>query len=428
MPFVSTSQQGWMFANHPKMARRWAHHTKDFKHLPEHVSHSGPDSKEGAFMSRVHQLAEKAFELVELKKLSRAVELPEPLVNFMAQCAGMSCSGLAKAASANPRDFTDLFQVLRGDIHPSQIKTAAPGGAVQNFLQLLRAKGSGALEGAKAFAQKLMGKGPGEVQGFLPGMADSVKGPGMMERAGRIAFGAPKAGPALSGGEQLGRGALLGGGGGIAAGMGLENAMSGSPKPPAPPMSPGGSPSGPTPPPGSPPGGGGGGSGINPALAAGGGALAGGGVMAAMMGRRKKKDEKIASAHIIITRQLLGNVVSKVRQKQAAAALSNTIDVLAKALPIEKTAALRTVQASVSRGEPLAYAIKVAYPHMTGEQRGSFALQLCRAATALSKKANLGMAPSDAGPAPTSKVPSQTMSSYNGPLAGASSFMGGVGS
>lgn len=40
MPFVSKAQQRWMFANHPRMAKRWAEHTPDIKSLPERVSKS----------------------------------------------------------------------------------------------------------------------------------------------------------------------------------------------------------------------------------------------------------------------------------------------------------------------------------------------------------------------------------------------------
>lgn len=35
MPFKSKAQQRWMFARHPKMAKRWADETEDFEDLPE---------------------------------------------------------------------------------------------------------------------------------------------------------------------------------------------------------------------------------------------------------------------------------------------------------------------------------------------------------------------------------------------------------
>ena len=36
MPFQSKAQMGWMFANKPEMAKEWAAHTPDPKHLPAH--------------------------------------------------------------------------------------------------------------------------------------------------------------------------------------------------------------------------------------------------------------------------------------------------------------------------------------------------------------------------------------------------------
>ena len=37
MPFKSKAQQKWMFANDPKMAKKWAKHTPNIKALPEKV-------------------------------------------------------------------------------------------------------------------------------------------------------------------------------------------------------------------------------------------------------------------------------------------------------------------------------------------------------------------------------------------------------
>ncbi len=36
-PFKSKSQQGWMFANKPKMAKKWAKETPNIKSLPKKV-------------------------------------------------------------------------------------------------------------------------------------------------------------------------------------------------------------------------------------------------------------------------------------------------------------------------------------------------------------------------------------------------------
>ena len=40
MPFKSKRQMRWMFANKPKMAKRWAKKTPDIKSLPETVKES----------------------------------------------------------------------------------------------------------------------------------------------------------------------------------------------------------------------------------------------------------------------------------------------------------------------------------------------------------------------------------------------------
>lgn len=42
MPFKSIAQRGFMFANHPGIARRFAAETPKGAKLPKHVSHSKP--------------------------------------------------------------------------------------------------------------------------------------------------------------------------------------------------------------------------------------------------------------------------------------------------------------------------------------------------------------------------------------------------
>lgn len=37
MPFKSEAQRRWMFATHPKMAKKWQKHTPKGKKLPQHV-------------------------------------------------------------------------------------------------------------------------------------------------------------------------------------------------------------------------------------------------------------------------------------------------------------------------------------------------------------------------------------------------------
>ena len=37
MPFKSKKQMKWMYANKPKMVKKWAEHTKSIKKLPNKV-------------------------------------------------------------------------------------------------------------------------------------------------------------------------------------------------------------------------------------------------------------------------------------------------------------------------------------------------------------------------------------------------------
>lgn len=42
MPFQSKAQQGFMFAKHPAIAKRWAADTPDMKSLPAHAKQPNP--------------------------------------------------------------------------------------------------------------------------------------------------------------------------------------------------------------------------------------------------------------------------------------------------------------------------------------------------------------------------------------------------
>lgn len=79
--------------------------------------------------------------------------------------------------------------------------------------------------------------------------------------------------------------------------------------------------------------------------------------------------------------------------KKTAAALYNvlvkqasliTLDAfltkVAAALPMAKRAAFRSIQAELSSGSTLAQSIKVAFPRLSGEQRGALAVNLCKCA------------------------------------------------
>jgi len=50
MPFQSEAQRRFMFARHPKIAKRWAHEHPDQGPLPEHVKHEKKDHDSEALM------------------------------------------------------------------------------------------------------------------------------------------------------------------------------------------------------------------------------------------------------------------------------------------------------------------------------------------------------------------------------------------
>lgn len=56
MPFKSKAQRRWMFANHPKMAKRWADHTPKGEDLPEYVDEANVPKMSQVFSIReMHQ-------------------------------------------------------------------------------------------------------------------------------------------------------------------------------------------------------------------------------------------------------------------------------------------------------------------------------------------------------------------------------------
>jgi hypothetical protein len=67
--------------------------------------------------------------------------------------------------------------------------------------------------------------------------------------------------------------------------------------------------------------------------------------------------------------------------KQAALlTLDSFLTKVAAALPVTKRAAFRVMQADLSSGNTLNHAIKVAFPRLSGEQRGVLAVNLCKCA------------------------------------------------
>lgn len=60
--------------------------------------------------------------------------------------------------------------------------------------------------------------------------------------------------------------------------------------------------------------------------------------------------------------------------------LDSFLTKVAAALPMAKRAAFRAIQTELSSGNTLSHAIKVAFPRLSGEQRGALAVNLCKCA------------------------------------------------
>ena len=121
MPFQSRKQMRWMFANHPAMAHRWAHHTKDIKHLPEHVEHK----QAGALHPNLPIL--RANECVQLRDF-----LPEMVAKDAA-----AALGLAPQRLIAPGDTRFLIPLLGVKGPEMQSKTAENGSPVVSLLSML---------------------------------------------------------------------------------------------------------------------------------------------------------------------------------------------------------------------------------------------------------------------------------------------------
>lgn len=67
------------------------------------------------------------------------------------------------------------------------------------------------------------------------------------------------------------------------------------------------------------------------------------------------------------------------------------LDKVAAYMPLSKQASVRLIQSAVSGGRNLSYAIKLAYPQLTGEQRGILASDMVRSAYPTFQKMAEGM-------------------------------------
>lgn len=89
MPFKSKAQQGYMFANMPRIAMKWAKHTPDMEHLPQHVEQY-PNQQPQDLQNNVDFFVVK-MPMDHTSKVTDLVQQHNPL-SFAQACQEGSCN------------------------------------------------------------------------------------------------------------------------------------------------------------------------------------------------------------------------------------------------------------------------------------------------------------------------------------------------
>lgn len=390
MPFQSKAQQRWMFAAEPKMAKRWAKHTKDFKTLPDRV---GDDTeKKGLFvMDAIAGLAKVAADQGGIEKLAQDTQVSPELIMSLAKRINLTPSQFVKAAYDDPQDYINFLKVASGAAtREEMVKFATAGKLGRSILDYMKqsVKASPATGRVGKLMQNNLGPAA-KTQAGRVGLGTAAAGGAGGTAA--LAIGGGKGAPSAAGPHETavnaqtqnaGVGGMSAGGAAGAANPAQQGAAA------APPQN-----NGPAP---NPPQQGGGGlsNGAKAGIAGAGVGLGALGVGAMMRKRKAKQQNKTAAdvARDVIKHAILTKIASDFR-KTAADQFNAYLDTLTRHMPIEKTAQVRTLQSAVAKGKPLSHAIKVAYPLLNGEQRGILAMKLVKAAAdfANSKKKSQAM-------------------------------------
>jgi hypothetical protein len=353
-------------------AEEWAHHTKDLKSLPEHVS-----EKKGFAMTVLSTLAAAAADRTLVEKLAedsgfaaRAGRGPgredrEPAARRLRQAGVRRPGRLRRPAEAGDRQSGKLTRAWRR--RPNLV---------------LRMLGNAAKHMGKGLgnaAEAATGKDTNVGRAAVGGLAASGAGLGASGAAKMMGGAAAKANPAAQ---------AAGPGGSAGSGGGAQNAPSPAASSSSRRSSPRSRPRRPrSPKPG------GIGLGGAAAIGAGGAAVGAGGAMLA--GRRKKQQQpssrrrpRTSSSPPWAGGREEGGANSS--GCEAATGLCRYLDVVAAKMPLEKSASVRVLQAEVGRGRDLVDAVKVAYPTLSGEQRGVLAYEIVKTAHDWLKAAEFG--------------------------------------
>jgi hypothetical protein len=314
------------------------------------------EGKQG--MDLISALAVRAGELPYVEKLASDAELRPDEVYQMASVVNMPVTRFVKQAYADVDDFIDCLKVFRG------VPIEKRGGVLaQKILERLRDVGGSMAGGAKNIGKAMVStpKRRNLTTGF--GTATAL-GLASIPIARSLAKSAPQAGPTEQSIDNM------------TGGTDPAAQAASEPQLPQAPQGSGTAAAG--------------SSGMSPlikTLLLGGGAVGLGGGAAMLANRKKKKKEAVAAdsrnlAVSVIKKAALNKVAGDLR-KNAARILLAHLDKVAGFMPLEKQAQVRVLQSAVASGKPLSVAIKVAYPRLSGEQRGILAGKLCREALCL---------------------------------------------
>lgn len=369
----------------------------DFKNLP---------SKSAA-------VGQVAAEYSHIVKLSHDTGLTHEAIHHLAGKVQLPTIQFVKLAYADPADFAQFMTLATG-----QVKQAA-----------------GALGSLTAMLAKLKGAG-----GAALGKVDNAIKPVMTAAMPSALSGTPgrrlgSAGAILGGSGAAGAAASMGGGapappvgpvpGAAEALQGMQTpptnpapapAAAGPmgppklppvPKAPAPPkMAPSGSATAPA------------SKGLSRTqkglIGAGAGAAIGAGAgVAYAKSKKKKSPEKEASDRVVST--LIFEKLAAQRRLNTRNEFCRFLDKVAAYTPLPKQAPIRTMQSELASGRSLLGAIKVAYPHLGGEERGALLSRMIHDATAAMKKAEIATT--------SSAITTTTPSTFSGSLSGGRSAM-----
>lgn len=366
MPMKSKAQRRFLWATDPELARRFEDHTPAGATLPDHV----PPKKGSERMDAISRLAKEAADGLLVDALAADSRLTPEAVRHVAAACGLPPGDFAKMAYADPDDYVACVGVVSGRPPAGRVKAASRvGGLLSRALEFMRDAGKAAV-----------GKGP--MQGGAFGVSEATSKPGLLlqklptgqSQAGRAATGAGIAGSAATAANE------------VVPGRRFSSPPKAPAQPPAakPPAQPQSQPQS-QPPAGGPgealPAGGGGLSPAGKALLAG-GAVGAGYLGAKALMPKKKKEVTAAEAAVDFLRGVVLKVAKDKYRAEAASAFAGYLDKVAAVMPAEKTAQVRRLQSEVLAGKTLAQAIKVAYPQLSGEQRGLLAARMVRAACA----------------------------------------------